>query len=181
MLIEDGTGKGYKAKVNLENMLRVYAQVESELSHVSESHGDAYVWTATADWGADKNVIWLRNDSTTQNLIVDQMIITMAAAAIVEVWVGTGNTAAGTTVAGVNLNRGSGNSASATCKHTNTNVDTGTGMTLLMTLQLPATDATPVNFFNSLVLDYYDEVALNVITDVASSSVNIIGYFHEPA
>lgn len=171
---------GQYVKVTDENMLRVCAQIEYEVSHVSEAHGQAYVWTATADWGADKNALWLRNDSLTDNLVIEQIIATMGAAAVVEIWVGSGNTAAGTAVTGICLNRGLDNTALATCKHTNTNVDTGTGMTLLLTVHLPVTNAQPINFFNALILDYYDEVAVNIVTDVASSSVNILGYFHSP-
>jgi len=180
MLLEDGTGRGYKVKVTDENMLRVCAQTEYEISHVSEAHGQAYIWTATADWGIDVNALWLRNDSLTDNLMIERIIATMAAAAVIEIWVGTGNTAAGTAVTGVNLNRGSSNIAQATCKHTNTNVNAGAGMTLLQTVQLPITNARPVTFLNALILDYYDEIAINIVTDVASSSVNILGYFHSP-
>ena len=179
MLIEDGTGGGYKAQVTSEKMVRTYAMVESEISHVSERHGDAYVWTATADWGGDKNAIWLRNNDTDANVIIQKIVISAPAAAVIEVYVGTGNTSGGTAITGVNMNRGSGKIANATCTHTNTNVDEGSSMTLLGTVHTGATPVT-IDFEGALILAYYDEVALNIVTDVASTSINIMGYFHSP-
>ena len=178
MLIEDGKGSGFKAQVTDHNMLKVYAMVETEISHMSEVHGDAYIWTATADWGADKNAIWLRNDNADQNLIIQSIFIGAAAAAQIEVWVGNGSTSAGTAVVGTNLNRQSGKVAQATCKHTNTNLNAGGSTTLLGTMYAPATNRLPIDFMGALVLGYYDEVSVNIITDVGSTSVNIMGYFH---
>lgn len=42
-IIEDGTGKGYKARVNPENMLDVMAISETYLQHISDIHELAFV------------------------------------------------------------------------------------------------------------------------------------------
>lgn len=176
--IESGVGDGYEAKVTSENKLRVYSTIESEISFESETNGRAYIWTAAADWGADKNALWICNNSTTQNLIIEKLILSAAAAAVVEIWVGSGNTIGGTVVTGVNINRGSNKVADAVARHTNTNVDAGAGMTLLMTINLPATDVTHVELSDALILGYLDEIAVNFVTDVGASSVNVLGYYH---
>lgn len=178
MIIEDGTGGGHKAAVTSENLLRTYSVIEHEITHTSEDEGDAYAWTASVDLGADKNLIWLRNDSTDKTLMIHCMSISASAASMFEIWVGTGATASGTEVVGVNLNRASNRAAEATCRHTETSKDAGSGMTLLASHHIPATETTHMAFYGALILGYYDEIAVNVITDIALSTVNICGYFH---
>ncbi len=179
MLIEDGTGSGSKVRVNEEHRMDVSSRTGGRVYYASREHGDAYIWTATADWGADKNAIWLRNDSTTHHLYIEKIMIAPAAACQFEIWVGNGNTSGGTPVVGTNLHRGSGSVADSTCTHTNTNVDAGSGMTLLGTGYAGATLLVCVDMQSALILGYYDEVAVNLITDVASTSINIMGFFHE--
>ena len=177
--IEDGTGSGKQAKVDDQNRIATIATVTPRISSVSMNHGEAYVWTAYVDWGADKNALWLRNDSNSMRLFIDRISVTPAAAAVVEVWVGNGNTVGGTVVTGVNLNRASGKTADATCRHTNTNVDAGAGMTLLLTDHIPATTISHIEFYGALVMGVNREIALNIVTDVGATAVNIFGYFHE--
>ena len=177
--IEDGTGTGRQAKVDDENRLVTAATNTPKITSVSANHGESYVWTAYVDWGADKNAVWLRNDSNSLKLHIDRIHISPAAAAVVEVWVGNGNTAAGTTVTGVNLNRSSGKTADATGRHTNTNVDAGAGMTLLGTYHIPATTVSHIEFYGALVLGVNREVAVNIVTDVGATAINVLGYFNE--
>jgi hypothetical protein len=179
MLVEDGKGSGFKAQVTDHNMLRVYSMVETEMSHMSEVHGDAFIWSAGANWGADKNAIWLRNDNADKNLIIEGIFLGAVATAVISIYVGNGSTSGGTTVTGTNLNRGSGKIAEATCKHTNTNLDTPTDMTLVGSMYAPAGNRLAIDFKGALVLGYYDEVAVNIVTDIDMLYVNIMGYYHE--
>ena len=178
MLIEDGTGGGYKAAVNSENKLRTYSVTEPEIVHVSEFEEQSYIWTATADWGADKNSLWIRNDSTTNNLCIYWVAVSPAAACQVEIGVGTGNTSAGTTVTGTNMNRGSGNVALATGKHTNTNCDAMSGLTIIHAFWAGIVNNV-INFDGSLLLGYLDEIGIGLITDVGSTTVTVLGYYHD--
>jgi hypothetical protein len=175
--IESGIGNGYQAEVTNENKLTTYSTVKSEISFESETHGGAYVWTAYQDWGADKNAIWLKNDSITDNLIIEAITVGTPAACVVELWTGNGSTVGGTLVVGTNLNSQSGTAAIATCRHTNTNVDAGAGMTLLYTLLTPASTTIEVNTRGSIILGFNDEIAVNLVTDVSTSAINIIGYY----
>lgn len=168
---------GTSAFVDKDNRLKVAGSNASVAAAISDKDGEAYVWAATADWGADKNVLWLRNDSKTKLLYVDTIQCSLAAAAVVEVYVGTGSTSGGTAVTGVCLNRSKAHKAEVTCTHTNTNVDAGSGMTLLAHYHMPATTPQTVAFGGALILGYLDEVAINIVTDVAACYFNIIGWF----
>ena len=178
MILEDGTGNGYKARVDGDNRLRVYAVTEDHITHSSETEGNSYVWTATADWGADKNALWLRNDNTSARLAIETISVSPAAACQIEIGIGSGNTVGGTEVTGSNLNLGSGNVAEATCRHTNTNCDASAGLTVIKTFWGAVKD-NEVNYRGALMLDYLGEVGIGLITDVGSTTVTITGYYHE--
>jgi hypothetical protein len=179
MNITDGTGGGKSAAVDNENRLTVAATMQTLHSHSSEDEGNAYIWTATQDLAADKCLIWLRNDSTDMALLIAKIIVSPAAACQFEVWVGSNvTTEAGTTVTGVNLNLQSGHVAEATCTHTETGADAGGSMTLLGTAWA-GVGVNSVALDSALVLGYLDEVAINLITDVGSTSANIFGFYHD--
>ena len=99
-IVEDGTGKGYKAKVNEHQMLRTYAMVESEISHMSESHSEAYAWTSSKDIDATDSIIWLRNDNAEKNLIIEFITVTTDAEGSFFIYCPTGTTADGDTITG---------------------------------------------------------------------------------
>ena len=175
MIITGGTGNGYSAKVDDENRLFTLAVTEEEYAHAAHQ-GNAYIWTATADWGADKNALFLRNDNTVKPLAIRGIACSPAAAAQFEIGYGTGNTVAGTTVTGSNLDLGSGKVALATGRHTNTNCDAMAGLTVLHTFWSGVTN-TIVPFNGSLILGYNDEIGVGIITDVGSTTVSIFGYY----
>ena len=179
MQIQDGKGTGYLARVNSENQIHTYSEIETEIQHTSEEEGQAYIWTMASALAADKNLLWLRNDNTTDPLIIDSIMVGCDdATGLVEIWTGTGNTAGGATVTGVNLNRGSNNAALATGKSLNTNVDGGTGMTLLLSAQVPAGASLQIQT-HGLILGYRDEVAINIVTDILLPTATIVGYYHK--
>ena len=175
MIIQGGTGNGYAAKVTEHNMLRTYAMVEEEISHQSESHGDAYVWTASKDINATDSIIWLRNDSTTDNLIIQTILVSTDASGSFFIYCPTGTTADGDVITGVNLNRQSGKVADATSR-------------------CDATGTTPANYIHyghaladqdmvlelhgSLILGYLDELAIDITDEPGLAQATIFGYFH---
>ena len=178
--IEDGRGTGSRAEVDKNGHIRNYGVAEREIQHESEENGNAYIWTAgPTDWGADKNMIWIRNDSTSAKLHIEELVVTVPATAAIESFVGTGNTVAGTEITATNLNRGSGNTPDATARYSNTNVDAGAGMTLLAHGLVAANTIQKFEVYGALVLGYLDEVAINIVTDVAASYAYIVGYYHD--
>ena len=175
MILQGGTGNGYAAKVDDENRLFTLSVTEEEYSHAAHK-GNAFLWTATADWGADKNALFLRNDDTVSPLAIRGVAVSPAAAAQFEIGYGTGNTVAGTEVTGSNLELSSGKVALATGRHTNTNCDAMAGLTVLHTFWAGVMN-TIIPFNGALILGYLDEIGVGIITDVGSTTVSIFGYY----
>ena len=176
MRIEDGTGNGYSVKVTSDKMLRTYAQVESEMSHQSESHGMAYSWSHAYNYTGVDTILWLRNDNTTKNLVIQKIIIAGDTSTQFTIHSPTGTTQLGTAVTGVNLNRGSGNVALATAigdetGNTQANI-IGTGFIIGSTTTIMPVDG-------GIILQYLDEIAVDFVTTGAMGAVTIIGYYHE--
>lgn len=175
-MIEDGTGAAFRAHVNKRNMLRTYATIESEVSHHSENFGDAYIWTASADINATDSILWLRNDSTTQSLIIDTIWVTSNVAGSWFIYCPVNATPDGTTVTGVNLNRRSGNVALATAKRDNTTASLANYIFYGHNLAL---ETVPVDFRGSLILGYLDCVAVDITTEpTVLAQATILGYYH---
>ena len=179
--IESGTGSGKQAGVTDDNKLRTYSTTESEISYESETNGQSYIWSAYVAPPADDNVIWLRNDSTTQNLIIEQIIIGSLLTSVQEIFIGTGTAANGAgyaTVTGVNLNAKSGKVALATCNSENGNADAGGSATLSSTHFVPATGTIVLDVKGSIILGYLDEISINTLTNTTVAA-SIVGYYHE--
>ena len=162
-----------------EGMLKTLAVRMSHIAHHAIL-GKAFSWTASVNVGADENVIWLRNNSQEELLIIDSIIISASAATTVEVFTGIVPASVptpGTVVLGTNMRIGHSGVAPALCYHTETSVDAGAGLTLLGSYQLGAVTKEQIDYKGALVLPYYGEVAVNVITDIVLTTVNILGYF----
>jgi hypothetical protein len=176
MLIEDGKGTGYKAEVTNDNFLRTYSQMETEMSHTSEHHGGAYVWTASKDINATDSIIWLRNDSTTQNLVIECFHVSSDAAGSWFAYCPPGTTADGDTITGVNTNRSSGKVALATCRQDATGT---TPANYIYYGHNIAAETVTVSLHGALVLGYLDEFAIDITTEpTVLAQATIFGYFH---
>ena len=181
MEIVDGTGRGYRAKVTSENMLRVYAKVESEISHSSESNAEAYSWTAaTTDIDINDTMIYLSNQSTTKNLIIQGLLLWSDVASEIDIGFPTTYVipAGGAVVTGTNLNRKSGNAADAICRADET---ANSIVDLLMTCHSPtATNEWDkhVDFWGSIILGYHDAIQIDLKTEPGAYNCTIFGYFH---
>ena len=173
--IEDGAGGSAGARVTKDNMLRVYAQVESEISHTSENYEDSYVWTASKNIDATDSIIWLRNDSTSMKLIIECISVGSDVAGSWFIYSPTGTTADGDTITGVNLNISSGRPASATCRSDATGT---TPAKYLFYGSNIASETIQVNFHGALILGYLDEVAVDYTTEPALAQATIFGYYH---
>lgn len=138
MIIEDGTGRGYKAKVTDEHQLLVRACVEQCQRHMSVTHGQAYnamlgthanpYRTVTATGGY---IMYLKNDNADYDMVIGR--ITASTSAIIT-FVLEKNPTLGVlgnynAVVPVNKNYTSGNVAEATCGAWNGVGDGITGIT----------------------------------------------------
>jgi hypothetical protein len=175
MIINDGTGSGHNARVDDENRLRTYSVVEGEMTHSSEDEGDAYIWTASKDINTTDSIIWLRNDSTDKELMIQCISVNNNAAGSWFIYCPTGTTADGDTITGVNMNRGSGKVALATCRAD------ATGTTPANYVYYGASMASEnvcVEFHGALILGYLDEIAVDITTEPTLAQATILGYYH---
>jgi len=177
MMIEGGTGNGYRAGVSSENRLKADCVTNKLAAQVTLSHAGTFSWAAaTADLGADENIIWLRNDDPNEILFIDGIVVGTLALADVEIYISEGSAVAGAAIVGVNLRPGSGRVALATCRSANTNVDAGAGSTLLATGYCNGNLHRPVE--GKLALGYLQEVSINIVTDVGGCNATITGFYH---
>jgi hypothetical protein len=175
MQIEDGTGHGNKVRVDDENRIRTYSVVEEEITHSSEDEGEAYVWVASKNIDATDSIIWLRNDSTTKELMIHCISVSTDAAGSFFIYCPTGTTADGDTVAGVNMNRGSGNVALATCRSDATGT---TPANYIYYGHCRADETICIEFHGALILGYLDEVAVDITDEPGLAQANIVGFYH---
>jgi hypothetical protein len=178
MIIEDGRGSGRKAEVDSHNHLKTHSVSELAIAEASEQDGDAYAWTASADIDATDSILWLRNDSTTQNLIIDTISISSDAAGSWFIYCPENVTPDGTTVTGVNLNRASSKVALATCKRDNT---TAVLANYIFYGHNQVAETVVMQLRGALVLGYLDCVAIDITTEPALAQATILGYFHPAA
>lgn len=77
MLIEDGVGTGYKAKVDDENRIATLSDAAPMMYHASVRHSRAYTvnsgYFALGLTGGRK--LWMRNDSTTRYVVIEEVIV----------------------------------------------------------------------------------------------------------
>ena len=175
MILEDGMGTGSRAEVTTDNFLRTYSQMETEMSHTSEHHQDAYIWTGSKDIDTTDNILWLRNDSTTQKLIIECIHVSSDAAGSWFIYCPTGTTADGDTITGVNTNRTSGKVALATCR---TDATGTTPANHIFYGHSRADEISTVSFHGALILGYLDEVAIDITDEPGLAQATIMGYYH---
>ena len=117
MMIEGGTGNGYRVGVSSENRLIADCVTNKLAAQVTLNHAGTFAWpAATADLGGDVNIIWLRNDDPNEILFIDGIVIGTTALADIEIYVSEGSAVAGAAIVGVNMKPGSGRVALATCR-----------------------------------------------------------------
>jgi len=126
MKIEDGTGKGYKARVDDENRLRAFAVTEPEDKHINREGKCWSVTQSTTPVGANDYVFYFKNTGTETIAITDVRAF-CAGASILYIVVadGTPSYTASADLTPVARNLGSSKTITATIKE-DTNI---TGIT----------------------------------------------------
>lgn len=72
VVIEDGTGKGFKAKVTSENHLRVFSINVSIEHYINHFHGQAYnVMFDQSPTAGDDCILYMENESDTFDLVAE--------------------------------------------------------------------------------------------------------------
>jgi hypothetical protein len=180
MIIEGGTGNGYKAKVDSQNRLYTFATAESEMHFASEL-GSAYSWTSvSADLAAGDTAILLCNDDPTRKLHVDMVYMYSDVPTQFKFHYPAYAAWSGTAITGINFNRSSNEIALASCYADEvTNTFAATNVFLTTRSNELTTDQFGVNlsFRNSVILGYHDSIAVDIIADSAAFEATIWGYF----
>lgn len=116
-IIEDGTGTGYKAKVNKNNELEVKAITEHDISHVSHAFGGAYMMQAIdAGPAAGEYTLYFKNTDTKDFMIDNLYSYVTDTDVVLKFVVVTGTAAGASVITPVNMNLGSGNAADGLCR-----------------------------------------------------------------
>jgi len=164
------------ARITSEGLLRTYTVNESEVSHVSKVEKEAYSWSVSYNGGAADTILWLRNDNTAKDLIIETIVVgNSTTRSEFAVHCPVNATPAGTTVVGVNLNRGSGKVALATAVSDETNnaqLNVITRGKLFGNMEL-----IPVN--GAIILGYQDCIAVDFVAASTIAIATIKGYYHE--
>ena len=126
MIIEDGSGNGFKAKVDSDKRVQTKSVVVQTLTDaILEGWGFSWVFTGY-NYDAADTVFFLRNDDKDKLLIVDAIELYCDTATKVQVHIPANPTAAGTAITGTNLNRSSNRAPEATAKQDETGNTQGT-------------------------------------------------------
>ena len=177
--LEDGKGSGIRASVSHNNRLNTDAVTETEISFESEKNGMAFAWTSvTYDYAAGDTILLVKNTSSTNHLIIQNINMTTDTATIAHIHIVRCPTPTGTALTGVNLNSASANVAEATAKAdetSNTLATTG----IIRTSALEADKDNHILLEGSVILSTNDCIAIDYVTDGAAATVTITGYYHQ--
>lgn len=170
---------GNTAEVNSDQQLKTYAVNVSAL-HAASMKGKAFAWNAiSADIAAAATALAVRNDSTTEYLVIEKLYVYSDVATAVDVHLVTATyTSAGTAVTGVCLNKAKATVASATA-HAN---ETGnTQGDIIITLHTPelttSAESVEYEFNGGVILGQNQAIGVDLVADSAAFECTIIGYY----
>jgi len=166
MFIEDGTGKGYKAKVNKENLLLAEVVQLPLEHHINEEYGEAYslVVSKTPAATGDNCFCYIKNTSD-YDLAITTAKLYAATDESIQVKLGdSGTPVGGTTTTPVNRNAGSGHTADATCE-TGTDITGLSGGSVVDDIFVKGGETTAVvRWWSSLIIPKNQTLTLYAVT-----------------
>ena len=176
--LEDGTGSGYRARVDNDNRLHTSAVTFSESAEIARHHADTYLWTSSFSTNTGEEVIYIKNTSTTQNLIIDKATVNSVLTGLFELCTFTG-TAGGTGITGANSNRTSGKTASAS-SYGDASVTGLTSATRIDLARVPANGRATMELNDVLILGQGDSIAITYTGSTGITDTIITGYYIDP-
>ncbi len=183
--ILDGSGGGYRAKVNSANQLHTRSVNVSAL-HDAALRGDAYAWNAvSANLATTDCLLLVNNDSSDRWLIIEHAYVRGDIAGQIDFKLtsSVGLTIAGTDVVGVNLNRASNNIADASAFANETQTPATTVFfTYYQHLAVNAQGTTSpmgrIDFHGAVVLGEDTAIGMDTILEPAAGfEATFVGYF----
>ena len=173
--IEDGKGSGRRAEVDKENKLAVSSTTHSESSEMAREKGATYLWTSSYSAGTGNEVIYIKNTSTTQNLVIDKATVSAVLTGLFELNVAAG-TAGGTTITGTNSNLTSGNAASASSYGDASVTGITPGIRIDMA-RVPANGRATMELNDVLILGLNDAISITYTGSTGIVDIIITGYY----
>lgn len=179
MRIEDGTGRGYEAKVDDDNLLYTFGHNVSFEHHVNHIEHDSYsaVFDVTPS-GAGNVFFYLKNTSDDDLIITSIKLFTDSTEDIEVCLSGTGTPVSGTDLTPVNRTSGTANTADCDCQ-TGTDITGISGSNLVDRIVLSNVNKTEKYTWGSALVILKNTT---VTLQVAVGNVNIKGtlsfYFH---
>lgn len=175
-MLEDGTGTGFRQKVDTENRALVRAISTGPLEERSEDFGDAAFFYSTYDTGGtNEEVISIKNTETEKRLHITRMSVGSAVAQIWTLFEITSGTPAGTVLTYLNPNLASGVANSVVAFGNAEVTGTVAGDTITDVVTLAGTQK-ELFFEGSIILGLNDGIALTASAD-GVIHVTIIGFW----
>jgi hypothetical protein len=177
MIIQDGTGKGRMAKVNVDNQLHTYAVTNPRFADAAARYSLAFSWSnVTYDFTAGDTILLVKNEDPDRLLRVGPVWISGDVATEFIIHCPVVVTPTGTAVVGVNLDRRSNNVAKATAIGDET---TNSQANVIHRGRGIANFAFNIDFQGALVLGEDDCVAVDLVAEGAAANVTILGYYQD--
>lgn len=164
--IEDGKGSGRKASVSSVQRLNVSAKNADRIFYASRDFGSAYNLVAeSGSVAAGAYTLYLKNDSSTQNLFVSVIEFHSVEATKWKIWEVSGTAAGGTTNVPAELNIGKSIPAPVTAIDSSGGAITGlTQVTQLGTHRNEALGDSEMDFGGAMILGPGDAIAIEMDT-----------------
>jgi hypothetical protein len=179
MIIEGGTGNGYKTGVNEENMLLVRSVISNLEFHANSHEQEAYsVQFAYTPTGAGDCFGYIKNNSD-DDMVVSAIIMYCASDETFSIKLGDEGTAAGgATVTPVNRNAGSGNLADVTAEGAVDITGLSGGSVVAGLFVKGGETSTKIEIKSGLIIPKNKMISFYVATGTAAVKFGAEIYFH---
>jgi len=176
-VLEDGTGKGFKQKVDSEHRASIVGTADAPLEH-SSAEGDAAFFTSTFATGTtDVEVMSIQNTESSRQFHITRLLLTSTVATLWTVIEVTSGTPAGTPLVYVNPNFQSGTTRNHTSFDNAAVTGTVVGDTLLA-VRSAANVTEHVFLEGAVILGNGDTFAITADAD-GTVHVLVIGFWEE--
>jgi len=177
--IDDGGGKNGAATVSNNQRLDVSARSASRQYYESRDAESVYSINMTDAGGqTTEDLIWLKNTSTTQDIVIDSIYIgSLAVSEWVLKFVTDVTPATGTVITPVNLNKASSKTASASARGGAAGVANLVDDGVIGILRVGVGTTSEFHLGEALRLGQDDAIALELTTTAADGEITIFFHF----
>ncbi|KKM61545.1 hypothetical protein LCGC14_1530680 [marine sediment metagenome] len=169
------------ANVTPGGQLLTKAMVESEFEYISETTGEAFIWTIeTYNYDAADTILSVRNIHATKKLHIEKVFLHGDTETEVEIHVPTSDyTPTGTAVVGQGLNRSRDVDASAYATAIADETGQATQGDVVERRRIKADTDMQVNFDGAFILANKQAIAIDYVTVGGEAHISIWGFFKE--